>query len=90
MKIPNGRGLIRSAFVVSLRKGAPARPHDLVRLPSPKREDPSVPSANPLALDPYGPILPTRGSPRSQAAPLALAPYSPIPRARTRSDWPTG
>ena len=70
MKIPNGRGLIRSAFVVSLRKGAPARPHDLVRLPSPKREDPSVPSANPLALRSLpARCCPTRGIPAQPGGP---------------------
>lgn len=43
-----------------------------------KSEDPDVPPANPLALDPYNPILPARALRRANAGPLALAPYSPI------------
>jgi len=43
-----------------------------------------APPANPMALDPYNPVLPRCATKRNEADPLALDPYSPIRPTRTR------
>jgi hypothetical protein len=51
-----------------------------------ERDDPGVPTENPLELDPYSPIVSTRSRERRDADPLALTPYSPIRPTRAPSD----
>jgi hypothetical protein len=50
------------------------------------REDARMMPPDPLALDPYSPVLPGRGPERSDADPLALDPYSPIVSGRAAGD----
>lgn len=45
--------------------------------------------ADPLALDPYSPIPPTRAPERDDADPLALSPYSPMLTTRAPVDRST-
>jgi hypothetical protein len=47
----------------------------------------TVPPADPLALDPYSPTLPTHAP--EQNDPLSLDPYSPIVPTRARADQRT-
>jgi hypothetical protein len=62
-------------------------PHPLRKgeLMSPQ-EDARVMPPDPLALDPYSPVVPGRGPERSGSDPLALEPYSPILPDRAPAD----
>jgi hypothetical protein len=51
------------------------------------QEDAHMMSVDPLALEPYSPVLPGRGPERSDSDPLALDPYSPVSGRRAPDRW---
>jgi hypothetical protein len=70
-------------FPATARNGKPKLAHDGgVSSQTLKREDATVPPADPLALNPYSPIFPARAPEEKDSDPLALDPYSPTFPAR--------
>jgi hypothetical protein len=50
------------------------------------QEDACMMLPDPLALEPYSPVVPSRGPERSDSDPLELDPYSPVLPRRAPAD----